>query len=184
MSKYDELLRELDRRVTVDPEAEHAAAVIRELEADVDRLKQEKLGIEDTSLGEIGALNKDLAAARGRIAELDHLFDLQERRSREAADLWRAANPSDEYTIPDLGALLAWMMGLIAELEGECEKLRSWRSSVTCATSFGGGRHYDDVPDLVRRWRDHMTCIGCGREEGVTCETYCMNCMQAAEVTP
>ncbi len=75
--------------------------------------------------------------------ELQRLIDLQHTRTEEADDLWREAHPGNENAIPDLGALVGWLMaerrrfqlngaeavgerdGQILRLEREVEQLRA-----------------------------------------------------------
>jgi len=58
-----------------------------------------------------------LATRDARIAELterneklEHLFDIQWKRTREAGELWRQAHPGNELVSPDLGELVKWLM--------------------------------------------------------------------------
>lgn len=50
-----------------------------------------------------------LRAARDA-RELNELFDIQSTRMDEATKAWRAAHPGNDLVVPDLGALLAWLL--------------------------------------------------------------------------
>lgn len=43
--------------------------------------------------------------------ENDQLFEVQRSRMDKATKLWQAAHPKRSTVLPDLGALLDWMMG-------------------------------------------------------------------------
>lgn len=60
-------------------------------------------------------------ALREENAQLRALFDKQWKRSCEADALWRKHNPGNDNVMPDLGALLKWMMDRMAELEKDVE---------------------------------------------------------------
>lgn len=66
-----------------------------------------------TASREINALRNELIEAR----ELSALFALQHGRMHEATELWRAEDPAGrKLVIPDLGALLAWLLERIDRL--------------------------------------------------------------------
>lgn len=57
------------------------------------------------------ALIRAAEAMREELAELHGLFDLQQKRMAEATARWRAEDPIPRaVTLPDLGALLTWLM--------------------------------------------------------------------------
>jgi len=65
---------------------------------------------------ELVSLRHDIATRDARIAELternerlEHLFDIQWKRTREAGELWRQAHPGNELVSPDLGELVKWL---------------------------------------------------------------------------
>lgn len=47
--------------------------------------------------------------------ELQALFDLQQTRYGEATKMWRDAHPGNDLVMPDLGALLEWMMSVMKD---------------------------------------------------------------------
>lgn len=64
--------------------------------------------------------------AREHAAELDRLFDLQQRRMREAVALWRGESPAErELVLPDLGDLLAWLMARPERAEATIGRVRT-----------------------------------------------------------
>ena len=54
---------------------------------------------------------------REKNTELNRLFDLQQTRMNEAVAMWRKATGKED-TIPDLGDLLEWLMGVIKQETG------------------------------------------------------------------
>jgi hypothetical protein len=52
----------------------------------------------------------ELEKLRRENAELNSIFDLQWKRMQEAIKLWQKHNPGHDYTWPDLGRLLEWLM--------------------------------------------------------------------------
>jgi hypothetical protein len=80
-----------NRAVPIAERLQAAHQVINELRAEVERLK---------------SANDDLNA----------LFELQYTRMTEASALWRAESPEERHNVmPDLGALLTWLMEKIDE---------------------------------------------------------------------
>jgi hypothetical protein len=68
--------------------------------------RDELIGLMDTR--ELGAL---VVEALNLVPEYRALFDLQHKRMAEATALWRAEDPEKrELVMPDLGALLTWLM--------------------------------------------------------------------------
>lgn len=59
---------------------------------------------------------KTILRLRAENRELQALFDLQHKRMHEATLVWRKANPGNDMVLPDLGALLTWMLEQRANL--------------------------------------------------------------------
>jgi len=59
----------------------------------------------------------ELKKCREKNTELNRLFDLQQTRMNEAVAMWRKATGKED-TIPDLGDLLEWLMGVIKQETG------------------------------------------------------------------
>lgn len=59
----------------------------------------------------LAALIRRAQDAESHAAELDALFDLQWKRTRQAEAAWRMEAPTErDHVMPDLGALLEWLM--------------------------------------------------------------------------
>lgn len=69
------------------------------------------------------ALLDHIAALEAKNAELEHLFEMQWRRMGAATAAWRQAHPGNDLVLPDLGALLAWLLDHIEKLEAGIRRL-------------------------------------------------------------
>ena len=58
--------------------------------------------------------------------ELNALFDMQYKRTGEAAEAWHKANPGNDNVLPDLGNLLEWMLKEIARLQKWQQEAVRW----------------------------------------------------------
>jgi hypothetical protein len=61
-------------------------------------------------LRKLQAARLESSEARKGRDEIQQIFDMQWKRSKEADAMWREAHPGNELVIPDLGVLLAWLM--------------------------------------------------------------------------
>jgi len=73
------------------------------------------------SLRTIEKMNREKAEAR--VKELEALFEMQCKRSAEANKLWQEATGRD--CIPDLGALLEWLMKERTDLQAQVEAMKN-----------------------------------------------------------
>ena len=62
-------------------------------------------------------LIEQLKECRRENGELNRLFDLQQTRMNKAVAMWRKATGKED-TLPDLGDLLEWLMGVIKQETG------------------------------------------------------------------
>ena len=98
-----------------------------------------------------------IAELTKRNEELEHLFDIQWKRTREAGELWRQAHPGNDLVSPDLGELVKWLMDRATAAEA---RLAEQTYSSTQETECAGCGERKHTP--LRR--DHMggyVCLTC-----------------------
>lgn len=96
---------------------------------------------------------QELARLREENAELNELFDLQHKRTTEAVAAWRAADPDNRKGIlPDLGALLEWLLDQARLAVVERNEVAE---AAACAFHTGPDAADDEIRrDLIRQWVD------------------------------
>ncbi len=77
---------------------------------------------------------------RERNERLEHLFDIQWKRTREAGELWRQAHPGNELVSPDLGELVKWLMDRATAAE---ERLKEAMQTIEWIANDGNGELVD-----------------------------------------
>ncbi len=72
---------------------------------------------------EVWLLLNHIKEVEGENFELNRLFEIQQKRMGEATALWRKAQgPEKEFTLPDLGDLLGWLMDRALNAEKQLDE--------------------------------------------------------------